>query len=227
MKIILFLILITSYIFAVGFTEITAPTVEKYKEQNQKLSYSEMLAYLKNSNDKEKLMVLGVLYSKTSDTPDDFGEYIKVDTALAQKYLLKAYEMGNFKSIGILGALIMYNDDMAKLDPKLVKAEKYLETAYGKGVQNVGIILANAQLIRGKYKVGLNTLFKLSEKGDSSAQLQLALIMQKGMFSKEQNKMVIQRDPQAAEMFLNKACNNENKDDKVREFCQSLNVITE
>jgi len=201
-------------------------SMNEYKEKNkkEKLSYKELIAYLKVSNDKNKILILGVLYSTDSDKPDDYGEYIKADPILAKKYILKAYELGNKKALSILAGLIFYNDNMAKLDPKLEDAEKYLKQSLKEGVFESEIILGNVQLVKGKYQEGISTLVKSANRGDSSSQLQLALIFHKGIYSQEKDSMVVYSDKKVAEFYLNKACTNEKKSDQVRDFCYSNSV---
>lgn len=198
------------------------------KEQGKtKFSYKQLIDFLKRSNDKNKIMILGILYSNDSDTPDDYGEYIKADPQLAEHYLLQSYRMGNPKALAILGGLILFNDYMAKLDPKLENAEKYLITAYKEGIQESGLILAHLYLVKEEYQKAIQLLLSLANRGDSSAQLQLALIFNKGVVSAKTKKMEIEPDHNLAEQFLNQACHNEKKSDYVREFCYSKFVKTE
>jgi len=203
--------------------------INKYKNEKgkEKLSYKELISFLKSSNDKDKIMILGILYSTDSNEPDSYGEYIKADRYLAQKYLLQSYRMGNSKALSMLGGLIFYNDNMAKLDPKLEKAEEYLSTAFKEGEFESGLILANVQLVKGEYAKGIQTLLYLANQGDASAQMELAFIFQKGIFSKENNKMVIEPDRDMALIFLNKACKNESKSEKITSFCYSKYIKIE
>ena len=199
----------------------------KKEKAKEKLSYSELMNFLENSGDKNKIMILGILYATDSKEPDDYGEYIKSDIALSQKYLLQSYNMGSTKSLSMLGGLIFYNDNMAKLDPKLILAEKYLWKSFKEGYYEGGIILANVQLVKGSYSKGIQTLLKLAENGESSAQLELALIFQKGIYSDLTKKVEVEKDRDLALIFLNKACSNKNKSKKVNEFCYSDSIVVE
>lgn len=213
---------------SLGFSGIdTKTTINKYKQdtKKEKLSYTELLAFLKNSNDKNKIMILGVLYSHDSDKPDDYGNTIKADPVLAKQYLLESYKMGKKESLVILAGLTLYNDNMAKLDPKLDYAKKILIKSQKEGVKKGVILLAIVELIRGEYEEGLKSMTLSANSGDSSAQLELALIYQKGIFSEKEKKLVIKPERNVAEFYLNKACNNPIKADKVKEFCYSKSVL--
>lgn len=226
---VIFLFLFPLFLFAnspsnpMGLQGYIDSGISNYKksEKKEKVSYRDLMAFLKASNDKNKIMILGILYSEDSSEPDDYGEYIKADIALASKYLLESYNMGNPKALAILGGLIFYNNNMAKLDRNLIKAEKYLKKSYNEGVFDAGLILANVQLVKGDYSSGVQTLLDISNRGDSSAQLQLALIFQKGIFSQNLKKTVIVKDRNLAEYYLNMACNNSKKSEKVQTFCYS------
>jgi len=228
-KILLISILSISTLFAsslspINIDKMKESQINEYKEGKEKISYKDMIAFLKASNDKNKMLILGVLYSKDSDKPDDYGYSIKADPLLAMKYILKSYEMGNKKALVILSGLILYNDNMAKLDKDLSKAKKYLIQAKKDNTENAQYMLGLVEILRGEYEEGLQEMIQAANNGDSTAQLQVALILQKGIYSQEKNKMVIQPERKLAEYFLNKACHNDNKSEKVVEFCNSAMI---
>jgi TPR repeat protein len=113
------------------------------ENNSEKVIYKDMLEYLKNSNDANQLMILGSLYVNGSTEPDSIGETIKADPILAEKYLLKSYELGNIRSLTILGGFILLNERMRKIDPDLKKAEELLSKSFYGGDLEAGTLLAN------------------------------------------------------------------------------------
>jgi len=198
--------------------------IENYKNHNQKekFSYSEMISFLKNSKNKNKLMILGVLYAQRSDKPDDYGVYIEADPALSLKYIMKSYHMGNKEALVILAGLILYNDNMAKLDMNLDKTKNILIKAKNENTKSAEFMLALVELLRKEYEIGVKDMVIAAENGDASAQLEAALIFQKGIAkSKNSKEYIIKPQRDLSEYYLNKACTNENKSDKITEFCNS------
>jgi len=222
----IFLLLFSINIFASSFSGsiIGNKEIENYKDQNQnqKFSYSEMISFLKKSNDKNKIMILGVLYTQRSDKPDDYGEYIEADPALALKYIMKSYEMGNKEALVILSGLILYNDNMAKLDKDLSKTKSMLVKAKGENTKSAEFMLALVELLRKEYQSGVEDMVTAAENGDASAQLEAALIFQKGIAKgKNSKEYIIKPQRDLSEYYLNKACTNEHKSDKITQFCNS------
>jgi len=203
---------------------ISSYTTEASSKGKSKISYSEMINFLKKSEDPKKIMVLGILYSQDSVTPDDYGEIIHHNIELSKKYLLNAYQLGEVRALTILAGLILYNDNMAKLDPKLELTEKYLEESYSKGDNEAGLLLATTKILKMKYQEGIKLL--LSIKNDPEADLSLAIIFKKGIYSEKLNKMVVLPNDKLANYYLNKACTAENKSDYVNNFCSSKSVET-
>ena len=215
-------------LFANNFELDMNKEVSSYKDdtKKEKLSYTDLIAYLKSSNDKNKIMILGVLYSVDSKDPDDFGSYIKADALLSKSYLEKSYKMGNPRALTILGSLILYNNNLAKIDPKLILAEKSLRQAISEGDIDAKLILANVLLIQYKYTEALDLLKDSSAHGDASSSMQLAFIYLKGLYSEKSKKMEIKKDLNVANYFLNKACSSKNKSDAITEFCYSKDIET-
>jgi len=234
MKKILLLIILISNLFSFDLTSnIKTPdtfsTINSFKENSkkEKFSYDDLIAFLKASNDKNKILILGVLYANDSEKPDDFGKYIKADPILAKKYILQSYKMGNKDALAILSGLILYNDKMSILDKDLSETKKMLIQSEKDGNIKGILLLAITELLRGEYDDGISTLIKAANMNDASAQLELAIIYQKGIYSEKLKKMVISPNRDVAEFYLNQACTNENKSDKVREFCYSPEIIIE
>ena len=167
-------------------------------------------------------MILGILYSKGSQNKDDFGEEIDQDIALSEKYLRLSAQKGNYMALTVLGGLILYNEDMRRLDPELIQTQKDLELSYGKGVLEAGVLLTTTLFEKKEWKKGLKILIDASSKGDSVAQLQTALIFKQGLKDgndKENKEFIIKPKEEVALYYLNLACSNEKKNKKVKEFC--------
>lgn len=227
MKLILLFISFSVLLFSSSIDLGVEKEVDSFKSKKEIFSYNELLSYLRHSNDKNKIMILGILYANDSEKPDDLGEYIKADPQLVFKYLLKSYNMGNTRALSILGSLILYNDNVALLDPKLDKAKEYLiKSTEEEGDIEASIILANVLLIRKEYDYAIDILKKASEQGDASASMQLAMIYAKGLYSEELEKMVIIKNYDAANFFLNRACSSSKKSDAIKEVCYSKDVET-
>lgn len=186
--------------------------------KEEKLVYKDMLSYLSMSNDNTQFSVLGSLYATGTNIKDSNGDIIKQDIFLSEKYLLKSANMGNYHSLTILSGFILLNENMRKLDPNLIKTEDYLKKAYNRGDLSAGILLSNLYFTKDSYKNGLSILLECASKNDADAQLALALLFKDGMADKN-GKIIFEKNIKTAEFYLNKACTNENKSDKVKDMC--------
>lgn len=188
------------------------------KNEEEKIIYKDMLAYMLMTNDPSQYLALGSLYATGSSIKDSTGAVIKQDIFLAEKYLLKAANMGNNHALTVLGGFILLNNKMQELDPKLIKAEGYLNKAYKSGDLSAGVLLSNLYFSKNNYIKGLEKLTECAERKDSSAQLALALLFKEGM-ADSKGKIIFEKNMRTAEFYLNKACTNEHKSEKVMNFC--------
>jgi len=198
-------------------------------KNNQKFSYKDLVEFLKNSDDPQQTMILGILYSKGSDKTDDFGEKMEKDIVKSEKYLRLSASKGNYLALAMLGGLVLYNEDMRRLDPDLNQTLIDLQTAYDNGEVEAGVLLATTLFEKKQWKKGLQVLIDASNKGDSVAQLQLALIFKQGLKDgreKESKNWIVKPKEEVALYYLNKACSNEKKNKKVKEFCFNKKNIT-
>lgn len=184
---------------------------------NKQISYEDMINYLKNSNDANNFMALGIIYANGIPEKDSEGKTLSPDPILAQKYLLDSYHMGNVRALTILGGLLALNKNMRKLDPNFKLSEKYLKEAIKKGDLEAYSLLSNTYFLQNKFQKGLNTLITAANLGDANAQFMLAVLLKTGL--KYKNKYVIKKDAKAAEYFLNKACNNPHKSNRIKNLC--------
>jgi TPR repeat protein len=211
-KIISILLLSITFVFGNNLA------MDNNENKEEKLVYKDMLAYLSMSNDNTQFAVLGSLYATGTTVKDSNGDIIKQDIFLAEKYLLKSANMGNYHSLTILAGFIILNENMRKLDPDLIKAEDYLKKSYKANDLSAGLLLSNIYFTKESYKKGLNILLECASKNDADAQLALALLFKDGMADKN-GKMIFDKNIKTAEFYLNKACTNENKSDKVKDMC--------
>jgi TPR repeat protein len=209
MKLILLSLLASYQLFA------AAP--ESANAEPVKISYDEMFSYMEGSNNDTQFAALGALYATGSTIKDDNGKTIKQDIFLAEKYLLKSANMGNIRSLTMLGNFIILNKEMRKLDPKMIKAEKYLQTAYAKGDSSACVVLSNLYFLKKDSKKGLSTLTECAAKNNSDAQLAMAILFKENMTINGEN--LVKQNLKTANFYLNKACNNKNKSDRVSKFC--------
>lgn len=227
MKILILLLSIFIHSFAINITNINED-IDQYKSDSkkEKLSYKDLIYYLENSGDKNKIMILGILYANGTPEEDDFGYKVGPDPLLSLKFLEKSYQMGNPRALSVLGALILYNDHMSILDKSLDKTENYLNLAIKGGDKEAKLLLGNTLLLKYKYDEALMVLKEASEDGDSSASLQLAFLYIQGIYSEKHDRIMLEKNIEAANYFLNIACNSKEKNEKVREVCFSENVET-
>lgn len=197
----------------------------KNQQQQDKFSYKDMIEYLKNSSDAKHQMVLGTLYATGSEKEDAFGDKLEQDVVLSEKYLRISYKKGNPEALGILGGLVLYNRDMRRLDENLEQTIKDLRTSYNEGYLDSGVLLFTALFEKKRYDEGLKYLAEVAQKGDSTAQLQLALMFKQGAKdgNVENGPYIVEINDDLALYYLNKACNNEKKNKKVKDFCFNKN----
>lgn len=212
----------TINVFASSFNLSSIGYLDTEKEQSGKnkemIIYKDMLSYLKQSKNANQLMVLGSLLAIGTNEPDSLGEIIKSDPIQAEFYMVESAKMGNIRAYSILGGLFLMNENMRKVDKNLNLSEKYLLLGYENGDKEAGVLLANLYIEKNKQKEGLNLLFELANQKDSNAQLGLALLFKNGL-STEDGKQVVQRNLDSANYYLNLACTNEIKSDKIKTFC--------
>lgn len=220
MKKLLILILLSLTCYANDMLNLSKET----SSDNEKVIYKDMLAYLVASKNKSQLVVAGSLYATGSNIKDSNGDIIKQNIFLAEKYLLESANLGNHNALTILGGFIIINPEMRKLDPKLIKTEKYLLTAYSKGDSAAGVLLSSVYFEKENYIKGQHILTNCANNGNSEAQFALALLYKDGMKDKK-NNIVINKNMKIAESFLNKACSNENKTDKIQKICSNANLV--
>lgn len=212
-------------IFVLMYTLTFASSMESLGDNNnnnqevkEKVNYTEMISYLKNSDVSQNMVALGTIYANGVDTPDDIGQTVEPDPILAEKYFLKAIEMKDEKASSILGGLYFYNDNMKKLDQDGNKALFHLKNAFELGNPEVASILSDVLFRKNMYKEGVKVLLIGDEKGDSSSQFTLAISFKKGLRD-DSGEYVIQKDDRVAEYYLNKSCLNENKTKKIHDLC--------
>ena len=194
------------------------------QEEPVKMVYKDMLAFLENSQDSNQLLILGSIYVNGTTEADSVGDTIKKDPFLAENYLLKAINKGNIKALSVLAGFYMFHEDMRKLDPKLKKAEEYLKEAYKKGDNEASTLLSTLYFEKEIPDKGLEMLFNASNKQDANADIALAFIFKDGLIVKQ--KQIIKADMPTAEFYLNKACSNKNKSEKINNLCFNSNYVS-
>lgn len=228
MKFFMFLLITLNSLFAIqnlqSFAGSSLSDKSSSQEEPVKMVYKDMLAFLENSQDPNQLLILGSIYVNGTTEQDSVGDTIKKDPFLAESFLLKAINKDNIKALSVLAGFYMFNEDMRKLDPKLQKAEKYLKEAYKKGDNEASTLLSTLYFEKEMPDKGLEMLFSASNKNDSNADMALAFIFKDGLIVK--NKQIIKVDIPTAEFYLNKACSNKNKSEKINNLCFNSNYIS-
>lgn len=211
----IFLILLSALYLSANSIGLKKESPQSEKENF--MVYKDMLAYLENSKDSTQLVALGTIYVNGIVEPDSTGAIVKKDPYIAESYFLKAIKRGNVKALSILSGFYLYNQDMRKLDPELKKAEQYLKEAYTKGDMESSVLLSNVYFEKNKHKEGVEVLLNASSNNDSGADLALAFLFKDGLFNN--GEIIVKKDLSIAEHYLNKACSNKDKSDKVKELC--------
>lgn len=207
-----------------GFSDLKLNNLSEKNIKEEKIIYKDMLAYLANSNDNSQFLVLGILYANGTDIADSTGATIKPNPILAEKYLLKSAK-SNIRAYSVLGGLYLLNENMSKFDKDLNLSEKYIKKGFYSGDQEAGTLLSKLYFKQNKYEKGLNLLFDLANKNDSSAQLALALLFKSGLFTNN-GKELININMKTAEHYLTLACTNEKKSDNVQKICFDSNLVS-
>lgn len=196
----------------------------KDPQKEEKVIYKDMLSYLKNSDNTDQLMVAGTLLITGTNIPDSVGDIIKSDPLLGESYLIKSAKLGNIRAYSILGGLYFMNENMKPFDKSYELAEKYLKLGFESGDTEAGVLLSNLYLEKEEFEKGLSLLFKLANT-DSNAQLGLAILFKNGLYNKK-GESVIVRNIDSANQYLNLACNNSVKSEKIKNFCfDTKNII--
>lgn len=223
MKILLTIFFLISSLFSFSIDSLEGNSSSKTKEE-EKVIYKDMLNYLKNSEDTNQLLVLGTLLITGSNIPDSIGDTIKPDPLLGEFYLIKSANLGNIKAYSVLGGLYFMNENLKPLDNNYTLAEKYLKLGFDSGDFEAGVLLSNLYIEKEEYGKGIPLLFNLANS-DSSAQLGLAILFKNGLYNKN-GEIILNRNIESANQYLNLACNNPKQTDKIKNFCfDSKNIV--
>lgn len=186
----------------------------------KKKSYTELISFLKNSNNGEYIMYLAVLYLNGSNHPDEEGNIVEKDIEKSIYYFEKSIKLEYFNASSILGSLYLYNNDFMILPDNIKKAKFYLELALEKEIYDATIALSTIYLYYdNEIDKGIDVLLVGAAKGVSTAQLGLATLFANG--SKDLN---IVKNLPLANKYLTMACLNEKQTKKVKEYCSSKKV---
>lgn len=220
-KIIFLLILIQNLLFGFDINGINALNTMDNKSSDKKedlVIYKDMLNYMKNSDNADQLMVLGTLLITGTNIPDSTGEIIKADPIEGESYLIKSAKLGNIRAYSILGGLYFMNENMKPLDKNYELAEKYLKLGFESGDTETGVLLSNLYIEKESYEKGISLLFDLANKKDSNAQLGLAILFKNGLYNSK-GEAILNKNMDSANQYLNLACNNSVKSEKIKNFC--------
>lgn len=223
MKILLIVVFFISSLFSFSMDSFEGTSSSNDKKE-EKVIYKDMLNYLKTSDDTNQLLVLGTLLVTGSNIPDSIGDTIKPDPLLGETYLIKSANLGNIRAYSVLGGLYFMNENMKPLDKNYVLAEKYLKLGFNSGDLEAGVLLSNLYIEKEEYEKGIPLLFNLANS-DSSAQLGLAILFKNGLYDKN-GDIILNRNIDSANQYLNLACNNPKQTDKIKNFCfDSKNIV--
>lgn len=225
MKIIrlMYIILIISF-YNLNAFDLGSLENSKESQKEEKVIYKDMLSYLKNSDNTDQLMVVGTLLITGTNIPDSVGDIIKPEPLLGESYLIKSAKLGNIRAYSILGGLYFMNENMKPFDKNYELAEKYLKLGFESGDTEAGVLLSNLYLEKEEFEKGLSLLFKLAHT-DSNAQLGLAILFKNGLYNKKGESIIV-RNIDSANQYLNLACNNSVKSEKIKNFCfDTKNII--
>ncbi len=224
-KILLVLSFCSTILFGFDINNINSIDSKSSEKKEDLVIYKDMLSYLQNSENTDQLMVVGTLLITGTDIPDSTGEIIKPDPLVGEKYLIKSAKLGNIRAYSILGGLYFMNENMKPLDKNYEFAEKYLKLGFENGDTEAGVLLSNLYLEKENYEKGISLLFDLANKKDSNAQLGLAILFKNGLYNKN-GEAVLNKNIASANQYLDLACNNSNKSEKIKNFCfDSKNIV--
>jgi hypothetical protein len=196
-------------------------------QEQDKVIYKDMLAYMENSQNDKQLLTAGTLYAMGINEPDSIGETLKPDGKKAERLILQSAELGNEKAYGILGNLLLISPTMRGLDDQNhSKAQRFLEKALEKGDYEASTGLINLYKTTQQNKKLLKLLITLDQRDDALAQYILAFIFKDGFYS-ENGELLVQKNMQTANYYITKACTNKNKVKTVTEFCSDPRNVEE
>jgi len=191
-----------------------------------KEDYLAIIKFLKERNSFNDNIILGSIYAYGI-----WGKNKKVlisaDPNKAYYYFLKSYKQGYDKALLYLVGVLLNNELMhEKIDPTYKLAYKYISMYLKKHPTDPnGLfwkVMIDARI--NKFNEMVNILMKLATKyHNSDAQLTLALIFLNGLYSN--HGVIVDSNIDTANYFLNMACTNQNKSQKVKMFCSNSNIV--
>ena len=219
-KTITLIVLTTGFLFS-NINPMSIAKNNTQKNIKEKKIYKELISSLSTSLNGEYTIYLAVIYLNGISEPDDVGETIKPDIKKSIQYFEKAINQGYYKAASILGSLYLLDNKLSKEEDNIKKAKYYLKIALDKGIYESTISLSTIYLY---YEKDSETALKYLHIGANnhiaSAELTLATLYAYG--SKE---FGISKNLLVGNQFLEKACLNKRKTEKVEEFCSSKDVL--
>jgi len=221
-KIIIATLFTTSFLFAnnnysfinMNYYRNDIKMVKKIVSNND--NYRTMIYYYSHSNDPKDWFALGVVYLFGINIPDKTGKIIKPDIKKAEYWLIRATKDRFYPAGIMLASFYMYNSKYST--PKnLKKAEKILQYLVDNGYYEAVTYLADCYKLEKKYNKFIDTLQMGDQFHNANAQLALALLYYYGL--KNNHKIIVSRNYQAANYYLTKACTNPHKTKIVANFC--------
>jgi len=197
-------------------------------KKESKISYNEMIRYMIQSNDPSQLFGVGVIYMNGIEDKDDSGLSISVDLEKALYYFNTSINKGYKKGNAIVGAFYLYNKNLSKISNSENSAEIYLKKAIAANDISAYIYLSDLYNRQDKVEESINVLMLGANQNDATAQLMVAYMYNNGVYNEKSKKQLIYKNEKNALFFLNKACSNKNKSEKVKKTCfNSKEVIVE
>lgn len=227
-KFIISLALTSSILFAnIGLENLSVNSImnqqnsAKEDKKEEEKTYASLINSLKSSSSGEYTMYLAVIYLNGISEPDSQGETVPQNIDLAIKYFEKSISLEYYQASAILGSLYIFDPRFMVKEDNVAKAKHYLNLALEKEVYESTMALANIYFYYEKdIAKALEYLHLGASKNIATAELALATLY--GYGSKE---LGIEKNEFIGNQFLEKACKNKNKTDKVEEFCNSDKVL--
>jgi len=219
-KIITLIVLTTGFLFS-NINPMSMSQNNAQEKVKEKKLYKELISSLSTSLNGEYTMYLAVIYLNGISEPDDIGETINPDIKKSIKYFEKAINQEYYNAASILGSLYLLDNKLSKEEDNVKKAKHYLKIALEKNIYEATVPLSTISIF---YEKDSETALKYLHMGANnkiaSAELTLATLYAYGSeeFGVDKNLLI-------GNQFLERACLNKKKTEKVEEFCSSKDVL--
>jgi len=218
----IFLFIMSTSLFGFGLESQTSNSPQK----NNKVSYTQMISLMELSKDPEQTFGIGVLYMNGIKDKDDYGQVLQKDLNKALFYFDKSINDGYLKGYGMVGGLLLYNKNLKEIKGSDKLSKKYLTKAIAVGDRSAYVYLADLYTRNNDFQKAIDVLMTGANSHDSTSQYMIAKFYHEGLVDPMNKKQLVFKDEKKALYFLNLACSNNSKTEKLQKMCFNSKYVT-